>query len=93
VRNFKDKAICKDMDFNLFFDRYEEDHNVAKKIDLLCVRCPVQRDCLAHGVSNAEWGVWGGVYLQDGKISKEFNTHKSKEDWFDIWSSATMEKN
>ena len=43
------------------------------------------------GESNKEWGVWGGIYLKDGKIDKEFNAHKDKEDWFNVWESLTME--
>ena len=89
---FGENASCRDMDFNLFFDKYEEDHSLAKKVDLLCIKCPAQRQCLAYAVSNKEWGVWGGVYFEDGKISKEFNQHKTKEDWFEVWSSITMEK-
>jgi hypothetical protein len=54
--------------------------------------CPVQAKCLATAVSNKEWGVWGGVYFEDGKISRQFNKHKTNEEWFDVWSSATMEK-
>jgi hypothetical protein len=88
-----ENALCINMDTNLFFDNYEEDKSVAKNVDLLCIKCPAQRKCLAYGVSNAEWGVWGGVYLADGRISKEFNAHKDKDMWFDVWSSITMEKN
>jgi hypothetical protein len=69
---FDEKALCLNMDTNLFFDQYEENPEVSKKVDLLCIKCPAQRQCLAYGVSNAEWGVWGGVYLEGGKISKEF---------------------
>lgn len=90
---FSDDAKCLNMDTNLFFDTYEEDKDVAKKVDLLCIRCPAQRQCLAYGVSNLEWGVWGGVYLEGGKISREFNSHKDQKSWFDVWSGATMEKN
>ena len=89
---FDEKALCLNMDTNLFFDQYEEDREVSKRLDLLCIRCPAQRQCLAYGVSNSEWGVWGGVYLEGGKISKEFNSHKEKTDLFDIWSGITMEK-
>jgi hypothetical protein len=88
---FDEKALCLNMDTNLFFDQYEENPEVSKKVDLLCTRCPAQRQCLAYGVSNAEWGVWGGVYLEGGKISKEFNSHKEKTDWFTVWSGITME--
>jgi hypothetical protein len=89
---FDEKALCLNMDTNLFFDQYEEDREVSKRVDLLCIKCPAQRQCLAYGVSNSEWGVWGGVYLEGGKISKEFNIHKEKTDWFDVWSGITMEK-
>jgi hypothetical protein len=88
---FDEKALCLNMDTNLFFDQYEENSEVSKKVDLLCISCPAQRQCLAYGVSNSEWGVWGGVYLEGGKISKEFNSHKEKTDWFNVWSGITME--
>lgn len=90
---FDEKALCLNMDTNLFFDQYEEDSEVSKRVDLLCISCPAQRQCLAYGVSNSEWGVWGGVYLEGGKISKEFNSHKEKKDWFNVWSNITMENN
>lgn len=88
---FDEDALCLNMDTNLFFDKYEEDKEVAVNVDSLCVRCPAQRQCLAYAVSNQEWGVWGGIYFEGGKMSKEFNSHKSKEDWFKIWSGAMME--
>jgi len=88
---FDQDALCLNMDTNLFFDKYEEDKEVAVNVDSLCVRCPAQRQCLAYAVSNQEWGDWGGIYFEGGKMSKEFNSHKSKEDWFKIWSGAMME--
>lgn len=79
------------MDTNIFFDKYEDDNHLAKSVDNICNRCPVNQHCFAWGISNKEWGVWGGVYLKDGKIDKEFNAHKTKEDWFVTWESLTME--
>jgi len=79
------------MDSNLFFDRYEESLNVRNAIDNLCMNCPVQRSCLAIGVTRQEWGVWGGVFLENGKISKEMNSHKDNADWFNVLLAATME--
>jgi hypothetical protein len=87
---FGKDAMCLNMDTNLFFDKYEEEDNVSTYVDSLCSKCPAQRQCLAYAVSNQEWGVWGGVYFENGKISKEFNSHKNKEDWFEIWSGITM---
>jgi hypothetical protein len=91
MHRWKDKGECLGMETNLFFDKYEEDPHMAKAADHICNRCPVQPICFASGVSNKEWGVWGGIYLTDGKISKEFNAHKTKDDWFNTWESLTME--
>lgn len=91
MQAWKNDAKCLNMDTNLFFDKYEEDKNIALVIDQLCRNCPVNRQCFAVGVSNKEWGVHGGVYLRDGMIDKEFNSHKTKQDWFETWESLTME--
>jgi hypothetical protein len=80
------------MDTNLFFEKYEENPIVAEGVDTLCSQCPAQRQCLAYAVSNQEWGVWGGVFLDTGSISREFNNHKTKKDWADTWQSLTTEK-
>ena len=88
---WKDKARCLGMDTNIFFDKYEEDHAIAARIDNFCREGPVRKQCFAVGVSNKEWGVWGGVYLKEGKIDREFNQHKTKQSWFDTWQSLTME--
>jgi len=90
---FGKDSLCLNMDTNLFFEKYEENSSISSYVDSLCVKCPVQRQCLAYAVSNQEWGVWGGVYLESGKISKEFNGHKSSDDWFNVWSNITMEIN
>lgn len=92
MHRWKDKAECLGMDTNLFFDKYEEDDHLANSIDHLCQRCPVIKECFAWGISNKEWGVWGGVYIKDGKIDKEFNRHKTKNGWANSWESLTMER-
>ena len=89
---WKDDGICKDkIDQNLFFDAYEEQLEIRSSIDSLCLSCPVAKTCFAVGISGKEWGVWGGVYLVDGEISKEFNNHKTKNDWSNTWKYLTME--
>ena len=67
---WKDDAACLDYDTNLFFDKYEEDENLRPAIDKLCSSCPVSTTCFAVGVSQKEWGVWGGIYLENGQISR-----------------------
>ena len=89
---WKDDALCLDYDTNLFFDKYEDEEVLRPAIDKLCSSCPVSSTCFAVGISQKEWGVWGGVYLENGSISKEFNKHKSKQDWGKTWESLVIEK-
>lgn len=88
---WKDDASCLEYDTNLFFDKYEEDELLRPAIDALCKECPVSKMCFAVGVSQKEWGVWGGIYLESGNISKEFNSHKTKEDWANTWQYLTFD--
>jgi hypothetical protein len=88
---WKDHGSCKDFDTNLFFDKYEENLELRPAIDKLCSTCPMVRQCFAVGVSQKEWGVWGGVYVENGKISREYNKHRSKDDWAKTWQNLTMD--
>jgi len=87
---WKDDALCLGSDTNVFFDKYEEQPETRNLVDSSCRTCPVVRICFANGISGKEWGVWGGVYLEEGEISKEFNSHKTKKDWSYIWEAITM---
>jgi hypothetical protein len=84
-------ASCSGQDKDLFFDKYEEDVSLRLKVDSLCSQCPVVRHCFAVGISQKEYGVWGGVYLENGKISREFNRHRSKEDWAEKWKNLVTD--
>lgn len=90
--SWKNEGSCVNYDVNLFFDKYEENEQLRPAIDKICADCPVARICFAVGVSQKEYGVWGGVYLEKGKISREFGRHRSKEDWAETWKSLTIEK-
>jgi hypothetical protein len=86
------RAACQNFDVELFFDKYEEDLALRPAIDKLCSECPVARQCFAVGVSQKAYGVWGGVYLDNGKISREFGRHRSKADWSETWKYLTTDK-
>ena len=88
---WKDQSKCLNYDTNIFFDTYEEDEKLRPVVDKICLECPVLTTCFAVGISNKEWGVWGGVYLENGKMSREFNKHKAKTDWATLWRTLTME--
>jgi hypothetical protein len=79
--NWDDLAVCKGMDTNLFFDKYESDINIAKNIDQACLSCPVSKMCHDAGVNGNEYGVWGGIYLTSGIADKNKNLHKTSEIW------------
>jgi hypothetical protein len=86
---WKEDALCIDFDTNLFFDKYEDDQNLRPAIENICNDCPVKRQCFAVGVSQKEWGFWGGIYLENGKISRENSKHKTKQDWGTTWQNLT----
>lgn len=88
---WKDDASCIDYDTNIFFEKYEEEIALRPAIDNLCLSCPVAKTCFAVGVSSKEYGVWGGIYLEAGNISKEFNDHKTKDLWGQIWQKMSFE--
>lgn len=88
---WKDDGACQNLDREVFFDKYEEDLSLRPKVEALCSNCPVLRQCFAVGISQKEWGVWGGIYLENGKISREFNRHRTKQDWAETWQNLTMD--
>lgn len=89
---WKDGAACLGLDTNIFFDKYEEVLEIRTIVDPICQGCPVSKTCFAVGVSGKEYGVWGGVFLELGGISREFNKHKTKQDWANTWQALTMDK-
>ena len=92
--DWKDEAPCKNSgyDVNDFFENYEEDIELREDIDNLCFNCPLARHCFAVGVSQKAYGVWGGVYLENGKPSREFNKHRTKPDWAKVWQNLVVDK-
>lgn len=88
--HWKSQGSCLNYDVNLFFDTYEETEQLRPAIDELCSQCPVAKTCFAYAISNKETGVWGGIYLDGGKLSREFNRHKTKKQWGDTWKYLTM---
>lgn len=85
-------ATCLGEQYELFFEWYEQESQVADHVDKdYCMKCPVQRECLALGVARRETGVWGGIYLEDGEISDDHNAHKTEDDWGNLWLRLTTQ--
>lgn len=91
-QKWKDNGLCIDYDTSMFFEKYEEGSVEYKNnMDQFCLNCPVLKTCFAVGVSGKEYGLWGGIYLEDGEPSKEFNIHKTKDRWVTHWKALTMD--
>lgn len=88
---WKDQGSCVSYDVNLFFDKYEESEKLRPAVESICAACPVARMCFAVGISQKEYGIWGGVYLEKGKVSREFGRHRSKSDWAETWKNLTTD--
>jgi transcription factor WhiB len=75
---WQDLAACKNMDVNLFFDRYEKEPRVAKQVDQICLHCPVIEECFNDGQYREEMGVRAGFYLVRGEVDEARNKHKDR---------------
>ena len=82
--NWKLDGKCRDMDVDIFFEKYEDDIGLRASIDRMCAGCPVAKECLQWGISHEEWGIWGGIYLEAGQKSDEFNEHKTDKVWDEL---------
>ena len=53
------KALCAEVDPNIFFPEIGENVSVVKKI---CKACDVREECLKFSLDNDErFGIWGGL--------------------------------
>ncbi len=77
-------SVCQGMRTNWFYDDYEADALFATVMDSICLSCPVRALCLREGVENQEYGLWGGVYLNNGKTDEARNAHKTEDIWEQI---------
>lgn len=77
-------SVCQGMRTNWFYDDYEADPMFAQVMDSICLSCPVRQMCLREGVENQEYGLWGGVYLNNGKTDEARNAHKTEDIWEQI---------
>jgi WhiB family redox-sensing transcriptional regulator len=53
------KALCAEVDPEMFYPEKNTDGTVAKRI---CLRCDVKVECLQYAIDNKEdHGIWGGL--------------------------------
>ncbi len=84
--NWYHLSLCRDMETNWFYDDYERDPVLAAVMDDICLACPVRKFCLMEGLDNKEYGLWGGIFLDNGNVDKVRNEHKTEDVWSQIRS-------
>lgn len=75
------EALCAGTDTEKYFDLYEEDSELAMEVDRMCLSCPVIKECFESGVNSESYGVWGGIFLSEGKLDNVRNSHKTDTIW------------
>ena len=61
--HWREKALCAQVDGDLFFPEKGESARPAKSI---CRRCPVIAECLAFALAtNEREGIWGGLSARE----------------------------
>ena len=67
---WRDKAKCRDMDVNLFF----QDRITSIEAINACLVCPVKEPCLDHALRHEIVGYWGGTTGKERKtIRRKMN--------------------
>jgi WhiB family redox-sensing transcriptional regulator len=57
--NWRDRALCVEVDPELWFPELGANSPAAK---VICARCEVRAQCLAFAVAgNEQYGIWGGL--------------------------------
>jgi WhiB family redox-sensing transcriptional regulator len=63
ARHWRDRAVCRGLDTELFFPGQGEPVEEAKAI---CANCAVQAACANYAVSSGQrFGIWGGQTERD----------------------------
>lgn len=69
---WKEQANCLDLDFNDFFDNYEESNEVQLRVDRTCANCVVRNQCLEWAIeNNLEGGVFGRKFIAQGNKKRK----------------------
>lgn len=76
-RDWLDRALCAQVDPDLFFPQKGADTRRPKSI---CATCSVQVECLDDALANNErHGIWGGVSERDRRKIQRFLTNTNTE--------------
>lgn len=64
---------------SFFFEGFERgDAFFQMHVRNICENCPVNIECLAMGIETKSSGIWGGIFLENGREKKR-RKNKKKE--------------
>jgi hypothetical protein len=86
LSDWMDYANCgggSEEDAEKFFDRYLESEETVREVHVMCTSCPVNTECFNFGTHMKATGVWGGRWLQNGRVVKKIENILSDYFWRD----------
>ena len=84
IDDWMDRGSCVGVDDpERYFDKYLKDPEIALQVQKICVLCPVRKECYNYGLQLKCTGVWGGVWLQTGRVVKRIESILSSYYWED----------
>lgn len=88
------KKRCKGADRGLFFETFEKGNKdfKIKVIKEYCEQCPVRMKCLQMGKATKSYGLWGGIYLENGRPTRNTLAKSYLEDKRDFQASLDLNK-
>lgn len=66
--NWRQSALCQNLDSNLFFPEAGRAATAAKRI---CDGCPVKKECLDEVMRYPSAGIWGGTSERERRVLKQ----------------------
>ena len=76
TRNWTNRALCKNLDTELFFPQRGES---TVHVKMVCRACPVVKPCLEYSMRNMEkFGVWGGTSERERRRMRSAKTRSIK---------------
>jgi|TARA_B110001454_G_C12709424_1_gene430069 hypothetical protein len=76
-RDWTLKALCKDLETDIFYPQRGESTVIIKTI---CRACPVVKPCLEYAMRNMEkFGIWGGTSERERRRMRSAKTRYAKD--------------
>ena len=77
IKEWADKAMCRQLDTQLFFPKRGE---ATRPIKIICSVCPVAKPCLEYAMKSGEkFGVWGGTSERERRRMRGLRARQERQ--------------